>query len=137
MPESWITFTDEDVFAADSKERLSIVAIRKRDDLADICSQVTDQIREAYLNGGRELGDEGTIPAGLKARAIALATWRFVSEGVPKNEGLQTKSRQDSFTEATEFLFKIASREIKGAGSAQIVCKPTRRATRERLDGLL
>ena len=110
--ETWTYFTDDEVFGANVKERQSIAAIRGKDDLPDICAQVTGQIRQAYLFSSRELGPDGTIPDGLKLRAIAIATWRFVSEGVPQNEGLQTKARQTANTEAINYLNQIASVKI-------------------------
>lgn len=137
MDENWSTFTDDVVFSANLKERQSIAAIKGRDDLADICDAVTTQIREAWLSGGRALGPDGTIPDGLQARAIAIATWRFVSEGVPENTGIQTKARNDAFTEATTYLEQIAKREIRSAGSAENIHFAARQATRRRLDGLV
>jgi hypothetical protein len=112
MNESWSYFTDDEVFAANVKERQSIAAIRGKDDLPDICEQVTGQIRQVYIFSNRELGAEGTIPDGLKSRAIAIATWRFVSEGVPQNDALQTKARQTANDEAVKFLSEIASVHI-------------------------
>lgn len=112
MNEPWSYFTDDEVFGADVRERQSIAAIRGKDDLPDICAQVTGQIRQAYIFSNRELGAEGTIPDGLKSRAIAIATWRFVSEGVPQNDALQTKSRQTANAEAINYLGQIASLKI-------------------------
>lgn len=137
MDENWSTFTDDMVFGAALKERQSIAAIKGRDDLADICGAVTTQIREAWLSGGRAVGPDDTIPEGLQARAIAIATWRFVSEGVPLNDGVQTKARKDAFAEAMNYLDQIAKRKIKSAGSAEIVQAVPRQATRRRLDGLV
>lgn len=110
--EPWSYFTDDEVFGANVKERQSIAAIRGKDDLPDICEQVTGQIRQAYIFSNRELGADGTIPDGLKSRAIAMATWRFVSEGVPQNDALQTKARQSANAEAINFLNQIASLKI-------------------------
>jgi hypothetical protein len=112
MIESWSYFTDDEVFAANVKERQSIAAIRGKDDLPDICVQATGQIRQAYIFSNRELGPDGTIPDGLKAHAIAIATWRFVSEGVPQNDGLQTKARQTANATAINYLNEIASVKI-------------------------
>jgi hypothetical protein len=135
--ESWSTFTDDAVFGVSLKERQGIAAVKGRDDLADICDAVTTQIREAWQGGGRSPGPDDAIPDSLKARAIAIATWRFVSEGVPRNEGVQTKARYDAFTEAVNYLEQIARREIKSAGSAQSINPLERQATRQRLDGLI
>ena len=112
MTESWSYFTDDEVFGASVKERQSIAAIRGKDDLPDICAQVTGQIRQAYIFSNRELGLDGTIPDGLKSHAIAIATWRFVSEGVPQNDGLQTKARQTANVAAINYLNEIASVKI-------------------------
>jgi hypothetical protein len=56
MNEPWSYFTDDEVFGANVKERQSIAAIRGKDDLPDICEQVTEQIRQAYIFSHRELG---------------------------------------------------------------------------------
>jgi hypothetical protein len=110
--ETWTYFTDDEVFGANVKERQSIAAIRGKDDLPDICEQVTEQIRQAYIFSNRELGADGTIPDGLKSRAVAIATWRFVSEGVPQNDALQTKARHTAYDEAIKYLNQIASVQI-------------------------
>src|SRR4051812_26258211 len=112
MSETWSQFTDDEVFGANVKERQSIAAIRGKDDLANICGQVTDQIRQAYILSNRTLGTDGMIPDGLHGRAIAIATWRFVSEGVPKNEGVQTKQREDAYKEALDFLSQLMTVQI-------------------------
>ena len=112
MNEPWSYFTDDEVFGANVKERQSIAAIRGKDDLPDICAQVTGQIRQAYIFSNRELGPDATIPDGLKMHAVAIATWRFVSEGVPQNDGLQTKARQAANAEAVNYLNQIASVKI-------------------------
>ena len=112
MNEPWSYFTDDEVFGANVKERQSVAAIRGKDDLPDICAQVTGQIRQAYIFSNRELGPEGTIPDGLKMHAVAIATWRFVSEGVPQNDGLQTKAREKANAEAVNYLNQIASVKI-------------------------
>jgi len=117
MNEPWSYFTDDEVFGANVKERQSIAAIRGKDDLPDICAQVAGQIRQAYIFSNRELGAEGTIPDGLKSHAVAIATWRFVSEGVPENSALQTKARQAANAEAVNYLNQIASLKIGRTGT--------------------
>ena len=137
LSETWSPFTDADAFPPSSRERQNVAAAKTRDDLADICDSVTAQIRDAYLSGGRSLGDDGTIPDALRARAIAIATWRFVTEGLPQNEALQTPSRRDAFNEAVNYLHQIATRQIPTAGSVHIPHRSPRQATRHRLDGLV
>jgi len=117
MSETWSQFVDSEVFGANVKERQSIAAIRGRDDLPDICGQVTDQIRQAYILSNRALGPDGTIPDGLHGRAVAIATWRFVSEGVPKNEGVQTSQREAAYKEALEFLNQLTTVQIGKSAS--------------------
>lgn len=135
MSENWIDFTDDDVLAAASPERKSVVAIKRRDDLADICGQVVTQIREAYALSNRDLGADGQIPEGLKARALAIALWRFVSEGVPSNKALQTRQREDAAKEANEFIQKIASVEI-GRPASPAMGKRVRRFSHRQEDGV-
>ena len=117
MQELWSYFTDDEVFGTNVKERQSIAAIRGKDDLPDICAQVTGQVRQAYIFSNRELGPDGTIPDGLKSHAVAIATWRFVSEGVPRNDALQTKARQTANVEAVNYLNQIASLKIGKTGT--------------------
>jgi hypothetical protein len=137
--EPWSYFTDDEVFGANVKERQSIAAIRGKDDLADICAQVTEQIRQAYIFSNRDLGAEGMIPGGLKSRAIAIATWRFVSEGVPQNDALQTRPRQNAHDEAIKYLSQIAALEIgrtvSPAFGTRGVTQPPRKFTDTTQDG--
>ena len=128
MAETWIKFTDDDVFVANAPERRTIAAVKRRDDLAEIVGQVIGQVRQAYQFSNRELGPEMTIPEGLKARATAIALWRFVTEGVPRNPVLQTKERESAFKEAQDFLEKIANAMI-GKVSAPSVGTRHRRFT--------
>lgn len=136
MDEHWITLTDEDVMPAASQERKSIAAVKGVDDLAAKVQQATGQVRDAYRSGGRLLGDHGTIPAGLKDRAVAIALWRFLVDGVARNDSVHTREREHAYDEAVKYLEAIARREIKGTGSAQIVSGNKRQATREKLSGL-
>jgi hypothetical protein len=135
MLENWSQFTDDEVFGANAKERQSIAAIRGRDDLPDICSEVTEQIRQAYIFSNRDLGPDGTIPDGLHGRAIAIATWRFVSEGVPQNEGIQTKQRESAYKEALDYLNSLASVQIGKTASPSFGPKKHRQFTHRKWNG--
>ena len=136
MNEPWSYFTDDEVFGANVKERQSIAAIRGNDDLPDICAQVTGQIRQAYIFSNRELGAEGMIPDGLKARAVAMATWRFVSEGVPQNDSLQTKARQsanaDSIIRKTFSIPAFCVSILGRSRGPQLSPRPSDETSRER-----
>ena len=128
--------TEDDVLPRVSEERRSISTIKGVDDLAATVQSVTEQVRHAYISGGRYVGDEGTIPAGLRSRAIALALWQFLTTGVAANERIHTVERRKAAEEAQSYLDKIASREIQGSGSARIVTGSKRVATRDHLNGL-
>ena len=133
--ETWIGLSDGDVLPANSGERIAVAAARGGDNLLDICDQVVEQVRQAYSFSERELGPAGTIPAGLKERAVAIAVWRFVSEGVGKNPGVQTKERQDAATEARGYLDRIAEAKV-GRASAPSVGRRPHRYGPEREDGI-
>lgn len=135
MPESWINLVDTEVFAP-GKERAAIAAVKGGDDLAAICDEIVEAVRNAYRSGGRVLGPDGQIPSGLLHHASSLALWHFVSVGVPKNDSIQTASRRSGADEAEKYLQLIARRELKDAGGAQIVSHVKRVATRHRLNGL-
>jgi hypothetical protein len=101
----WITPTDDEVLSKDSKERASIVAIKNKDDLADILVEVVAEFRDAIAGRDNDLDStDNTLPAGLAKYARDLALWIFVSRGVPQNDGIQTKVRQDAGAKAEEIL---------------------------------
>jgi len=135
MAETWIELKDADVFAPDNAERLTIAQFKGRDDLGDICSEITEQIRQAYILTGRELGPDGTIPTGLKARAVVLAQWRFISEGVPKYPAIQTKSREAAAREAREYIDQIARADI-GIATTPSVGHRSKRYQPRQQDGI-
>ncbi len=101
----WLTPTDDEVLSKDSKERASIVAIKNKDDLPDILVEVVAEFRDA-IAGRENLLDatDNTIPAGLAKYVRDLALWIFITRGVPKNEGIQTKERGDAAKKAEDVL---------------------------------
>ncbi len=135
MSESWINLSDGEVLPLASQERKTVAQIKGADDLSAICEQVTEQVRQAYLFSNRDLGPEGTIPMGLKERAISIALWQFVSEGVPKVEKLQTKERESAASEARKYLDRIAAADI-GRVSAPSVGERCRRFGVRREEGI-
>jgi hypothetical protein len=134
MSESWITLSEDDVFAATNVERLMVVNIKKVDDLQEICDRVTAQVRHAYEFSGRTMGANGTIPEGLKARAVALALWLFIS-GLQGIEKIQTKEREAAGREAREYFEKISSGEV-GNISGPSVGRRRRKFTGREEDGI-
>lgn len=135
MSETWVELADADVLPANGAERVAIAAIKGQDDLQPLCDQVVEQVRQAYLLSNRDVGADGTIPSGLKERAIAIALWRFVSEGVTKNEALQTQQRQDAATEARKYLDDLAAVNI-GRASAPSVHSRHRKFSHRQEDGI-
>lgn len=123
MAENWIQLADTDVFSATSAERLTIAGIKRVDDLSDICAQVTLMVRQAYILSNRDLGDDGTIPEGLKDRAISIAMWRFISTGVPRMPAIQTRERQEAAKEARTFLDSISHAQVGTTTTPAIGCK--------------
>lgn len=109
---TWITPADSEIFPAAAKERASIVAIKGVDDLAAILAEVIAQFRDAIAGRENPLDDDGTIPSGLAKYARDLALWIFITRGVPENEGIQTKERNDAAKKAEEILKGIRDGDI-------------------------
>lgn len=89
------------------------------------------QVCEAYTLSNRDLGPDGTIPAGLKARATAIALWRFVSEGAPALPKMQTKERKDASDEATKYLGSLANMDLGKTSTPSVGKRPHRFSQRE------
>lgn len=136
MDEPWSTLTSDEVIEEfNANEKAAVDTTKSSDDLEGVVSRVIEQVRDAYRSGGRPLGDDGTVPSGLKPRAIAIARWNFIIS-IPGLQTLQTAERRGANEEAMRYLAMIAKREVKGGGSAQTIPAPSRQATRCRLDGL-
>lgn len=136
MDEPWSQLTAEEVLEEfNAGEKGAVDSVKGTDDLVQIVGRVIELVRDAYRSGGRPLGEDGSIPAGLKPRAIAIARWNFITS-IPGTEQLQNKERKAANDEAMRYLEQIAKREIKGSGSAQSV-SGTRQATRDKLNGLI
>jgi len=103
----WITLTDNEVLPP-GKERASIAAIKTVDDLANIIQRVTDTFRGAIAGRGYALGDDGTIPSQVAPYVSAMALWMFLTQGVPKNDSVQTKSREAANADALSVLRSIS-----------------------------
>lgn len=125
MSEQWVELSAGDVLGVDHPERVLITKIKGADDLQSKCDEAVEEIRQAYEISGRALGGEGTIPSGLKRRAIAMALWRYVSEGVPSLPKTQTRDRREAADEASRFVIKIASAEVTHISGPSV--RPRRR----------
>jgi len=91
MNETWSTITPDDVLGEFTPTEAAILNHIQggTDNLAAIVSRVVDAVRKAYLEGGRDTGDAGTIPDSEKSRALALARWQWLVS-VPRLKLLQT-----------------------------------------------
>ena len=136
MEETWSTLTAAEVLEEfTSQEKESFDAVKGDDTLAAVVARVIDQVRDSYRSGGRPLGDEGTIPDGVKLRAISMARWKFLI-ALPEMKQLQTENRRRAHDDAEAWLNLIARREVGGSGAAQLVGGNTRQFTRSKLSGL-
>lgn len=136
----WSTFEPAEVLSEFTEAEATTLKNIKggTDTLGDICARVVAQIRLAYVNGSHEVDAENgaTIPDGEKSKAIAIARWQLLIS-FPLLKSMQTAERKSAAEKADSYFAEIAKKEIQAAGSAEIACKPTRRATRSKTDGLL
>jgi hypothetical protein len=84
-----------------------------------------DQITDAYATAGRLVDVTtgvapaiGTIPAGDKNRAIAIARWKYLL-AIPIGKSL-AENRADDGKKAEDYFLMIAKREIKPAAGVAI-----------------
>lgn len=139
MSETWSQLTTDDVLGEFTNvEHTVLVNIQKGSDaLSGIITGVVDQVRKAYLDGGRGvIGDEGTIPDGEKPRAIAIARWKLLIS-FPALKYMQTAERKTAHDDAQSYFMEVAQRKLTGEGGSQVVSSQTRRATRCKMEGLI
>jgi hypothetical protein len=103
----WITIADTDALPASSAERQNVAAVKGVDDLAACVARAVDAFRAAIASRGHPLDADGTVPQGYAAPVLNLALWWFVSQGVPKNEGLQTAARAGAAQAAEALLDEL------------------------------
>lgn len=139
MSETWSQLVTDDVLGEFTPvEKAVLKNIRGGEEkLADILGRVIDQVRKAYLDGGRGVdASEATVPDGEKPRAIAIARWKLLIS-FPMLKSMQTADRKAAHDDAQSYFMEVAKREISGEGGSQIVSSQTRRATRAKFEGLM
>jgi uncharacterized protein RhaS with RHS repeats len=109
---SWITPTTDQLWPDSSTELAGIVAVKGADDRADVLAGVVDEFRQAAAARGHPLGPDGTVPRAWQRYVTGIACWRFVSVGVPQNEGIQSAARREANDEGQQALARIAAGEI-------------------------
>ena len=108
---AWTTLTTDELLQEfNAREQAALDAIKGDAALAGILDRAVAEFRSAITAGGYTVGDEGTLPDGLKSLCIALARWRFLVS-VGKNEALQTKERKDAHDRALTILDKIVAQD--------------------------
>lgn len=137
MSEAWSPLTTDEVTSEFTPAEMNALnnIQASAGSLAQICTRVTELIRKAYTDGGRELGDAGTVPEGEKTRAIALARWRLLIS-FPALKSMQTPERKKAAEDAEAWWMQIAKRELKGTGGAEIAVARERKRTPAKLNGL-
>jgi hypothetical protein len=140
MMTGWCTLTDNDVLAQfNDSEQTQYDAAKgdaKGDDLADIIGKVSNQVWEAFNNGGRLVDTQGggTIPISERNRAIAVVRWLYLI-ALPTGESLLTKNREKLYDDAIAYWQMIAKREIKPPGAVAVARRGRHVRTRS-FDGL-
>ena len=138
MDETWSTLTANNVLAEFTPvEKSTLNGVQGvTTALAGIVTGVSGQVRKAYMDGGRPTdADVTTIPASEFERAIAIARWKWLNS-FPALKSMQTDARKKAAEDAEDYFARIATREFKGSGGAEIVSSQTRRLTRQNLDGI-
>jgi hypothetical protein len=78
--------------------------------LADICTESIAEFRQAISDAGTDLSSAtaGTIPEGFKAKAAALARWRWLIS-LPQAKLMQTEERKAAALAAETLINDIAT----------------------------
>lgn len=138
MNETWLQLTTGDVIGEFTPvEQAVLQNIQGGDELAHIVARVIAQVRKAYIDGGRDIDStEGTIPEGEKTRAIAIARWKYLVS-FPQLKTMQTDTRKKASEDAESYFMEVATRKLTGSGGSQVISSQTRRATRDKFEGLI
>lgn len=108
----WQTFTDADVLKEFTPaEQATLNNIQGATHaLPDICTEVIAEFRQAISDAGTDItaADDETIPAGFKAKAAALARWRWLI-AIPQAKNMQTVERKEAATAAETLINDIAT----------------------------
>lgn len=77
------------------------------DALADLVTQVVDEVRGYVQSGGFTLGAAGTLPSRLISAAISIIRYRLATRFPVKM--LDTEARQREYDDAQKLLDKVAA----------------------------
>lgn len=108
---AWIPITDADVLKEFTpSENATLKNIQaSTDNLSSITGDVAAEFRQAISDAGTSLGDteDGHIPPGFRAHAVALARWRWLIS-IPQAKALQTEERRRAAEKAEKLIEEIA-----------------------------
>jgi hypothetical protein len=107
----WITLTAEDVVDELSSQEATMMTAAAGDKAAKFAERAVAEARGAIVGGGYEVGEDGTIPEGMKSDVIAIARWRWLI-AFPQLLKLQTKERKDAYDDARKKLALISEQKF-------------------------
>lgn len=143
---AWSTLTAAEVLEElSSAEQGKVNAALDDNTLAAIVARVVDRVRGDIIAGGKvDLDVAGTLPAGLKSDAIAIARWEFLLK-TPKNDQLQSEPRRAAWERALDKLALVArgdytpesaSLAATGGGASAVITSRAATVTGVKLKGL-
>lgn len=110
---SWITLVPDDLaerlaapeYDAVRKAAIGVYGQEQAKVLADVVAEVRGRVAACARNS---LGPAGTIPSELRAAALAIFRWRFLTR-VPGLKALLTDARRDEYNDALRLLEATAA----------------------------
>lgn len=109
----WNTITEDDIrsrlAAAELTSLKTVETVNGQDVLADLISQVTDEIR-GYVSACsiNSLGAEGTIPSRLMTAAVNLVRYRLLNR-LPINTPSLLQERKQEYRDSIQLLRDVAA----------------------------
>jgi hypothetical protein len=111
MTPDWNPLTSDDIRTRfNSAEEAAYAGMSGNNGLDQVVADVVLDVRGKIKAGGKQRGPDGTIPNSLKAGAISLCIWRWVT-AFAKQPKLQTEERKSNYREALEEMTRIAKGE--------------------------
>jgi hypothetical protein len=108
---SWRTLTAEDVLEELAPQEAAMMRNIAGNKAASIVSRAIGEMRGAIAGGGYGLGDEGSVPDGLRSDTIAVARWRWLV-AFPVLAKMQTKERQSAYNDARQRMELISQQKF-------------------------
>jgi hypothetical protein len=107
----WNPLAGDDVRTRfNAAEEAAYAGMSGNNGLDQVVADVVLDVRGKIKAGGKQRGPDGSIPNSLKASAISLCIWRWVT-AFSKQPKLQTEERQANYREAMEEMTRIAKGE--------------------------